>query len=241
MACGPITLTPQILSTAMTFFGQPASLPPDLSAVMNPARTQAEMKFEVMCDGGGKPTGFTLERYFDTMTTSTTVVPLDDGEVDEQISSFHSPIDGRVAQKLTVLLDTENKIAQYKVEALCSGTTPNPNAPVCVTHVPTVNGFTLPNSKGQHADWMQLFVPEVVSGADYLFVPSAEYETEKKKIEDKRKADAAPPPQPSVTATVTAPPASTAAPVQTAPVPVASATPPAGEPKADEKSDEGGF
>ena len=106
MACGPIAFTPQILSTAMTFFGQPAALPPDLSMVMNPTRTQAEMKVEVLCDGSGKASGFTLERYFDTMTRSVTVVPLDDGEVDEQVSSFRSANDGRVAQKLTVFLDT---------------------------------------------------------------------------------------------------------------------------------------
>jgi hypothetical protein len=223
MACGPMTLTPQMLSTAMTLFGQPAGLPQDLSLVMQ--GTQPEMKLEMICDGGGKATGWTLERYFDTKSATTVVVPLDDGEVDERTTYAHNAADGRVAQKLTVLLDSENKLAQYKVEALCSGINPNPAAPVCVTHVPTVNGLVLGASKGQHADWMQAFVPEVEAGGQYVFVSAAEYPQARKDAEEKKKAANPPPAVPSAVPSVipsTLPPAAPP-PVNPAQQPVAKA------------------
>ncbi len=214
MACGPIVLNPQIISTAMAMLGQPAGLPADLSLVMN--GTQPEMKMEVLCDASNKPVGWSVERYFDTKTRFTNVVPLDDGEVDEQTSYVVSLADGRVAQKLTVRLDSEYKLAQYGVESLCGGN--KPNALVCTSHVPTIQSLGLSLSKGAHADWMQTFVPEVGSGGEYVFVSAAEYPQAKKEAEDKKKAANTPPPAvpsvvPSVIPSVVPPVVSTNPPV----------------------------
>ncbi|HEX5037749.1 MAG TPA: hypothetical protein VFX30_11370 [bacterium] len=223
MACGPIPLTPQMFSTALTLLGQPASLPAELSVVLNGA--QPEMKLEVLCEGG-RPTGWTIERYFDTKTPVTSVVPLDDGEVDERASYVASAADGRVAQRLTVSLDAEHRLARYGVEALCSGN--NPNAPVCTAHLPTVNGLAPEVLEGRHADWMQTFVPEVEAGGDYLFVSAADYPRAKKDAEKKRKEEASVPPAPSPIPSAAEP---APVPTQRAVAPVPSAPPSTESPK----------
>ncbi|HEX5037748.1 MAG TPA: hypothetical protein VFX30_11365 [bacterium] len=242
MACGPIPLTPQMLSTAMALMGQPAGLPTGLSVLEK--NGQMDLQVEVLCEAD-QPVGFAVSRYLDTKTPITRVVPLDDGEVDEQTSYVQSNADGYLTQTLTVRLDSEYKLAAYDMQTVCGGN--NPNALVCTRHLPTVQALAVPDSSGKHPAWMKTFVPDVEAGGEYVFVAMEDYPQAKKDIDEKRKAASVPsaPPsaEPTPVPTVVPSSAPKAAPAPSIAAPAASENPrPAREKEtSSDTSDRNGF